>query len=178
MPVPRANRQWFLQWPNRVRRWKMAAVKERQIQIVPPRSVGAIPGTFFDAGWPDTGSTTGATSESTRAAEAYSPLQCIGTKTEPGCWRSVISARKMALPYWFSTSTNDASVMPSFAASAGWISQKGSARCCDRRGLCPVRVMVCHWSRMRPVLRVKGYSGDVRDWWEGARRLRGLCGRG
>ena len=28
----------------------------------------------------------------------------------------------------------------------------------DRRGTRPVRVMVCHWSRMRPVFRMKGYS--------------------
>src|SRR5581483_6719919 len=31
----------------------------------------------------------------------------------------------------------------------------------DRRGESPVRVIVCHWSRMRPVLRRKGQASEV-----------------
>ena len=52
--------------------------------------------------------------------------------------------------------TISASRMPSLAASLGWISAKGSARCCERRGLLAVRVIVCQWSRTRPVLRTSG----------------------
>src|SRR5215475_5878957 len=34
------------------------------------------------------------------------------------------------------------------------MSRKGSGVCCARPGTSPVRVMVCHWSRMRPVLSI------------------------
>ena len=41
------------------------------------------------------------------------------------------------------------------SASAGCTSTNGSGRCAPSRGLMPVRVMVCHWSRTRPVLSTK-----------------------
>ena len=40
--------------------------------------------------------------------------------------------------------------------SSGWISANGSAMCADNVGDRPVRVIVCQWSRTRPVLRTKG----------------------
>ena len=40
--------------------------------------------------------------------------------------------------------------------STGSISTNGSGECVHQRGLDPVRVIVCHWSRTRPVLRRKG----------------------
>ena len=58
-----------------------------------------------------------------------------GPARRHGCWRRARCRRRP---------------IPKRAASDGLISTKGSATCCDRRGLLPVRVMVCHWSRRRP----------------------------
>ena len=50
---------------------------------------------------------------------------------------------------------------PAASASSGCTSTNGSGRWAASRGLMPVRVIVCHWSRMRPVLRRSGYAADV-----------------
>ena len=50
---------------------------------------------------------------------------------------------------------------PSDCASSGCISTNGSAMCWPSRGLRPVRVMVCHWSRTRPVLSTNGNSFET-----------------
>ena len=63
------------------------------------------------------------------------------------------------------------SLSPSFAASSGCTSTNGSGRCAPSRGLRPVRVMVCHWSRMRPVLSTERKASRER-------RLRSAGGSG
>ena len=108
-----------------------------------------------------------------RPALAVSPVQCIGAKTVPGATRSVTSARSTARRPPAARATRSAGAMPRAAASAGWISANGSAMCWLRRGARPVRVIVCHWSRMRPVLRRERAGGD------GLRARRsGASGRG
>ncbi len=61
---------------------------------------------------------------------------------------------------------------PISIASRGCSSAKGSAIWAERRALLPVRVIVCHWSRMRPVLRREGIGGARYGWTRPARRRR------
>ena len=54
------------------------------------------------------------------------------------------------------TSARSPNVRPKRAASSGWSCTNGSAWWPDRRGDAPVRVIVCHWSRTRPVFSTSG----------------------
>ncbi len=65
--------------------------------------------------------------------------------------------------------------MPRRAASRGCSARRGPAAWVIRCGTRPVRVIVCHWSRMRPVLRVSRSPA----WLSGRRRREsGACARG
>ena len=79
-----------------------------------------------------------------RPAELFSADQWIGTNTEPGCCPSLGITRKSAAPCSVSTRASMPCSSASAAASSGCISTKGSDTCAARRGLRPVRVMVCH----------------------------------
>ncbi len=50
---------------------------------------GAEHGVAFASGWPEKGSTCGATSSQARADDAVSAFQWIGTNSAPRCWPSL-----------------------------------------------------------------------------------------
>ena len=106
-------------------------------------------------GWPETGSVCAATSGPTRPIRLSRLVQCMGTNTLPRRCPGATTARAIIVPASVSTSTRAPAAMPAAAASSGWISQNGSGSCAISRALFAVRVMVCHWSRTRPVLRVR-----------------------
>ena len=95
-------------------------------------------------------------SASTRPALAYCSDQCIGTKIEPRFCCAVTTTRATIRPWPLSTTARSFAATPATLASSGWISTNGSATWLIRRGALPVRVIVCHWSRTRPVLRTSG----------------------
>ena len=115
--------------------------------------------------WPPAGRRTdrsfGCTSAQCAPAELFSADQWIGTNSEPSCCRSLTMTRSTAAPCAVSTRASIACSRPSAAASLGCTSTNGSATCTARRGLMPVRVMVCHWSRTRPVLSTNGQSVEA-----------------
>ena len=73
----------------------------------------------------------------------------------------------MTCPHWLPTRASAPSVTPKTSASSGWICTKGSTTWLDNRAAFPVRVMVCQWSRTRPVLSTTGKRGSGR--WAGGR---------
>ena len=87
---------------------------------------------------------------------AVASLQWIGAKIEPRCWPAVTATFRIALPCRVVTLAKPPSASFLAFASAGWISTNGSGEWAHRRGLAPVRVIVCHWSRKRPVLSRNG----------------------
>ena len=103
----------------------------------------------------------GETSSPTRAQEAVSALQWIGTNSEPGCWPSLTTTLSTQAPCGVETRAKPPSARPATAASRGCTSTNGSGRCVASRALMPVRVIVCHWSRMRPVLSRNGNASEV-----------------
>ena len=113
-------------------------------------------GVNFISGWPETGSHAPPTSAPMRAREANCPVQCIGANTSPGRWSSLMRTRQMVLPCVLSTHASMPSPSEWRTASAGWMARNGSGSPAISRGALPVRVIVCHWSRMRPVLSTSG----------------------
>ena len=95
-------------------------------------------------------------------------LQWIGTNSEPRCWPAEATTLSTHAPCAVETRAKPLWVRPCILASSGWTSTNGSGRCAPSRGLGPMRVMLCHWSRSRPVLRRNGNSALV-----GSRRMGG-----
>ena len=69
--------------------------------------------------------------------------------------------RSSAVPCSVSTRASMPCSRASAAASSGCISTNGSETCAARRALRPVRVMVCHWSRTRPVFSTNGQASET-----------------
>ncbi|CAH0222874.1 hypothetical protein ROS9278_02453 [Roseomonas sp. CECT 9278] len=114
---------------------------------------------FLSSGWKEIGSACGATSTFTRAAGANCAVQCIGAKAVPRRWPSSIARRNAARPRGERASTSVPGSRPS--ASDGFSVSSGSGAWAISRGSVPVRVMLCHWSRNRPVSRRNGKSGQT-----------------
>ena len=116
-------------------------------------------GVCLNSGCPLTGSAAGLTALLTRPARQNSAVQCIGANTvprrRPRSWRR----RKVPRPQRLSTTARSPSC--SAGRSSGWTDSSGSGLWRNRRGVFPVRVMVCHWSRSRPVISTSGQSGLV-----------------
>ena len=86
--------------------------------------------------------------------------QCIGTKTVPGRKRATMRAGAARTPRRERTSTTSPAAMPSPDASPALISTNGSGQVRSSTGTLPVRVIVCHWSRTRPVVSTKGNAAS------------------
>lgn len=150
--------------PNSLRAKPCQAMSARWIPAAAP----------FSSGWPETGSTFARTAASTRPAEAHCAVQRIGTKIAPRGVRSVTSARTVTRLSGAMTCTRSAGEIPAASASAGWISAKGSAVRRLGPGVLAVRVIMCRWSRTRPVSSrrekafdsqrsgARGATGDIR----------------
>ncbi len=80
----------------------------------------------------------------------------MGRKQTPWRMPSVRRARTRQVPRRLATSTTAPSLMPRLAASTGCSSQKGFGSVRLSLPTRPLRVWVCHWSRMRPVVRMSG----------------------
>ncbi len=115
-----------------------------------------ITGVCLNSGSPETGSTTGLTTAPTRASEANWPFQWIGTNTLPRAMPPLMRTRATTLPQREPTRASAPSRTPASRASCGCRSTNGSGTWSASLGARPVRVMVCHWSRTRPVLRMSG----------------------
>ena len=113
-------------------------------------------GVCLNSGSPETGSTTGLTTAPTRASDAVWPLQWIGTNTSPRAMPPPCCTRATIAPQALDTRASSPSRTPYSSASCGCMSMNDSAIWSASRGALPVRVMVCHWSRTRPVLRTSG----------------------
>src|SRR5262249_56188608 len=77
---------------------------------------------------------------------------------EGGGWRSVTVTLSTHDPQRVVTLAKPPSQRCIASASAGCTSTDGSGMCAPSRALSPDRVMVCHWSRRRPVFRRNGNS--------------------
>ena len=119
-------------------------------------------GVALASGWPEYGSVCGCTSAPMRAAELFSADQWIGTNSVPRCCPSV-DQRRARRPR--RAASRRAPARPARAPCARH--RRGgsprTARRCARRGAgeSPVRVMVCHWSRTRPVLSTNGHAFET-----------------
>src|SRR4029077_14329092 len=121
----------------------------------------AATGVALASGWPENGSTCGDTRSPTRADDALVSLQWIGAKIEPRCWEAEVTTLSVQAPCRERTRAKPLLESPCALASSGWISRNGSGLCAPSFGLWPLRVMLCHWSRSRPVLSRSGYSALV-----------------
>src|SRR5262249_60388659 len=93
-----------------------------------------------------------------RADEAVASLQWMGANKEPARCLSVTMTLSTHAPQRVATLAKPPSERFIDLASAGCTSTNGSGICAPSRALSPDRVMVCHWSRRRPVLRRNGNS--------------------
>lgn len=115
-----------------------------------------ITGVCLNSGSPETGSTTGLTTAPTRASEANWPFQWIGTNTLPRAMPPLMRTRATTLPQREPTR---ASAPLAHAGQQRVVRMQVDERfghVIGELGARPVRVMVCHWSRTRPVLRMRG----------------------
>ncbi len=119
-------------------------------------ATGSAAGVAFNSGWPDSGSACAPASRPTGPAELFLSVQWIGRNKVPGACSGACSATTTSAPCGVSTRTSAPSAMSRSSASVGAILSTGSTACAARRGTRPVRLMVCHWSRSRPVLSSMG----------------------
>src|SRR5215471_5036816 len=85
----------------------------------------------------------------------------MGVNKDPARCRSVTATLSTHDPTRVATLAKPPSESCIALASAGCTSTNGSGICAPSRALSPDRVMVCHWSRRRPVLRRSGNSLPV-----------------
>ena len=117
-------------------------------------------GVCLSSGWPEIGSTAGLTAALMAPARETCAVQCMGANASPARKESVRWTRSTARPQSLVTSAMSPLPRPRAIASRGCISIKGSGRCPARRTDFPVRVIVCHWSRTRPVFSLSGRSAS------------------
>ena len=140
------------------RGWRISANPRK------PNATGAIAAAVaLASGWPENGSVNGATSSHTRAAVAVESLQWIGANREPRRWPASNTTLSTQAPWCVVTRANPSGLRPADSPSAGCTATKGSGQWAASRGLAPLRVIVCHWSRTRPVLRRNGYAASTLD---------------
>jgi hypothetical protein len=101
------------------------------------------------------------TSSQVRAMKRFAPLQWIGANSDAALLavveRDLVNAGAMLRrdPREILHHERSAHRRDGFRSN-------GSGACSASRGLKPVRVMVCHWSRTRPVFSTNGYSSRTR----------------
>jgi hypothetical protein len=83
-------------------------------------------------------------------------FQWMGTNTCRARCRRRARTRATIAPQALEMRASSPSRTPYSSASCGCMSMKDSAMWSASVAALPVRVMVCHWSRTRPVLRISG----------------------
>ncbi|MCY1309966.1 hypothetical protein D9M70_601140 [compost metagenome] len=84
--------------------------------------------------------------------------QCIGRKTTFSLIESVTFAFTRTSPFLLLTVTISPFLISFLKASIGFISKTGLGIWVNKRETFPVFVIVCHWSRILPVVRINGNS--------------------
>ena len=117
-------------------------------------------GVALASGWPEYGSTSPATRSPMRADDAVSSLQWIGTNIDAAPL-ALVDHRPSARNCHLTKRPAKAAVGNAEARGiVGMDFDERLGQWLARRGLMPERVMVCHWSRTRPVLRRSGNCAE------------------
>ena len=96
-------------------------------------------------------------------AELFSADQWIGTNSVPGCCPRLTSTRSDGRAVPRRHPRQRPLLQPQARRRRRDGSRRTARRCgVERRGDSPVRVMVCHWSRTRPVLSTNGHVVETR----------------
>src|SRR4051794_10753702 len=91
----------------------------------------------------------------------FGPAQWYGMNTVSGRMVVTTCARRVIAPRPVSHTAHSPSAMPSFAASLGCISRRGSGYCCTSGPMRRVWVPERNWLTTRPVVRKRGNSADT-----------------
>ena len=101
----------------------------------------------------------GCTSAPMRAHELFSADQWIGTNSVPRCCPRLTSTRSDGRAVLRRDARQRALHQPHARGIVGVdLRERLGDVASERRGESPVRVMVCHWSRTRPVLSTNGHA--------------------